>query len=219
MEPMPRLIAIGDIHGCSSALESLLDAVAPETEDVIVTLGDYIDRGPDSRGVLERLLRLDEECELRPLLGNHEVMFLSGLRRPQELHFWLACGGEATLASYGGDLEDIPGEHLDFLRRCLRYFETEEFFFVHANYDPRLPLDRQPEELLFWKHLLYGVPAEHASGKTAIVGHTPQPTGQVLDLRHLLCLDTYCFGGGYLTAMELNSGEIWQADKSGRLRE
>jgi serine/threonine protein phosphatase 1 len=213
---MGRLIAIGDIHGCSRALEAVLEAVAPSADDLIVTLGDYIDRGPDSRGVMERLLRLQTECMLRPLLGNHEVLFLSALESREEYHFWLACGGQATLASYGGDVANIPEEHREFIRQCLPFFETEQFFFVHANYEARLPLDRQPAEVLYWKHLLYGVPPRHASGKTAIVGHTPQPTGQVLDLGHILCLDTFCFGEGYLTAMDLDAGTIWQADKLGR---
>jgi serine/threonine protein phosphatase 1 len=194
----------------------VLDAVAPSAEDLIVTLGDYIDRGPDSRGVIERLVQLEGECQLRPLLGNHEVLFLSALDRPEEFHFWLACGGQATLASYGGAVENVPAEHVDFLRNCLRFFETEDFFFVHANYEARLPLDRQPDEVLYWKHLLYGVPPRHASGKTAVVGHTPQSSGQVLNLGHLLCLDTYCFGDGRLTALDLNTGETWQADKFGR---
>jgi serine/threonine protein phosphatase 1 len=216
---MPRLIAIGDVHGCSRALEAVLEAVAPSADDLIVMLGDYIDRGPDSRGVLDRLVRLQEECTLRPLRGNHELLFLAALKNQEEFHFWLACGGQATLASYGGSLENVPELHREFIRACLPYFETDEFFFVHANYEPDLPLDGQPEEVLYWKHLLYGIPPRHASGKTAVVGHTPQPTGEVLNLGHILCLDTYCFGDGWLTAMELTTGEIWQADKFGRRRD
>jgi serine/threonine protein phosphatase 1 len=214
-----RLIAIGDVHGCSRALEAVLNAAAPDAGDVVVTLGDYIDRGPDSKGVLERILRLREECRLQPLLGNHEVMLLAALEGEHELRFWLQCGGEATLASYGGRLENIPDEHLEFLRGCRPFYETAEFLFVHANYDAELPLHEQSPEVLFWKHLLYGVPARHTSGKTAVVGHTPQPTGQVLDLGHVICLDTFCFGNGVLTAMDMESGETWQADKHGRLRE
>lgn len=214
-----RLIAVGDVHGCSRALEAILEAVAPAPHDVIVTLGDYIDRGPDSRGVMERLLRLRDECRLEPLLGNHEVMLLAALEGEREFRFWRDCGGEETLASYGGRLEDIPEEHLDFIRSCRPFYETPEFVFVHANYDPTLPLEEQSPEVLFWKHLHFGIPPKSESAKTAVVGHTPQPTGQVLDLGHVLCLDTYCFGSGFLTAMDMHAGEIWQADKHGRLRE
>lgn len=214
-----RLIAIGDIHGCSRALDAVLEAITPGASDLIVTLGDYIDRGPDSRGVIERLLRLKEECRMEPLLGNHEIMLLAAMEGEHEFRFWRDCGGDATLDSYGGQLDDIPPEHLAFIRACRPFYETAEFIFVHANYEPELPLSQQPPDVLFWKHLLYGIPPKHQSGKTAVVGHTPQPTGQVLDLGHILCLDTYCFGSGFLTAMDLETGEIWQADKYGRVRE
>lgn len=214
-----RLFAIGDVHGCSAALETLLDAIAPTPADIVVMLGDYVDRGPDSRGVIDRLLRLQNECRLRPLLGNHELMFLAALRGEAEFRFWYSCGGDATLASYGSRLEDVPQEHLEILRNCRPYFETPEFLFVHANYEPDLPLNQQPADTLFWKHLSYGLPARHQSGKTAVLGHTPQTSGQVLDLGHLLCLDTYCFGSGYLTAMNLDTGQIWQADRFGRMRD
>ncbi len=186
---------------------------------MLVMLGDYIDRGPDSRGVIERMLQLQHECRLRPLLGNHEVMLLTALEGESEFRFWLRCGGEATLASYGGRLLDIPDEHVDFIRSCRPFFETPEFIFVHANYEYDMPLERQPPDTLFWKHLSYGLPPRHASGKTAIVGHTPQITGEVLDEGHLLCLDTYCFGTGLLTAMDVETREIWQADRFGRLWE
>ena len=76
-----RTIAIGDIHGCSAALDALLDAIRPRPEDAIVTLGDYINRGPDSRGVLDRLIKLSNQCRLIPLLGNHEQMLFEARRR------------------------------------------------------------------------------------------------------------------------------------------
>ncbi len=188
-----RLIAIGDIHGCSQALEALLDALAPQASDTLVTLGDYIDRGPDSRGLIDYIWKLKEAGYTMPCLrGNHEQMLLD---------------------------EDIPESHLDFIRSCWPYFETPEFIFLHANYEPHLKLPEQPPDTLFWKHLMYGIPARHESGKIVVVGHTPQPTGEVLKLEHLVCLDTYCFGNGYLTAMDLHSGQVWQADKFGRRRE
>jgi serine/threonine protein phosphatase 1 len=199
-------------------LDALLEAIAPAPSDMVVMLGDYIDRGPDSRKVIDRLLKLRDECRLRPLLGNHELMLLAALGGRAEFEFWRGCGGAETLLSYGGRLEYIPDEHLEFIRSCRPFFETPEFFFVHANYLPDLPLNQQPPEVLFWKHLLYGIPPRHQSGKTAIVGHTPQPGGQILDLGHVLCLDTYCFGDGFLTGIELDTGAIWQTDKQGRLR-
>jgi serine/threonine protein phosphatase 1 len=96
-----RTVAIGDVHGCSVALAALLGALGPTANDTIVTLGDYIDCGPDSRGVLDQLLALGERCRLVPLLGNHEEMLLGALRDRSMLKNWLDCGGVETLASYG----------------------------------------------------------------------------------------------------------------------
>lgn len=213
-----RVIAIGDIHGCGEALRVLLETIAPQPEDTLVLLGDYIDRGPDSRGVIEQLLVLKQRCQVVPLLGNHELMLLDALENPRVLWPWLTYGGEATLASYGGPLEAIPREHLEFLRRCRTYYETEGHFFVHANYLEDLPLDQQPEYVLFWEHLHARTPGPHRSGKVAIVGHTSQKSGEILDLGHLVCLDTYCYGGGWLTAWEIDGGQCWQVDRAGRLR-
>ncbi len=213
-----RLIAVGDIHGCATAFRSLLDAVALTSQDTLVLLGDYVDRGPQSREVLDFILQLGSACRLIPLLGNHEIMMLTAFQDHSQALDWLQCGGQATLDSYGGSPADVPPQHLAFLQSCVSFFETERFLFVHANYDPRLELQDQPEAHLYWLHLHLHRPAPHVSGKTAIVGHTPQKSGEVLDLGHLICLDTYCVGGGWLTAMDVESRTVWQADRQGRLR-
>jgi serine/threonine protein phosphatase 1 len=97
----PRTIAVGDIHGCSAAIDALLNAIRPRPEDVIVTLGDYIDRGPDSKGALERLIELARRCRLVPLLGNHEEMLFEAMADSFPLEFFLGVGGDAILDSYG----------------------------------------------------------------------------------------------------------------------
>jgi serine/threonine protein phosphatase 1 len=96
-----RTIAIGDIHGCPDALAALLDAVAPDRDDTVVTLGDSIDRGPNSRAVLDRLTALAGHCRLVPFLGNHEEALLDALRDKDALRRWLTLGGADTLRSYG----------------------------------------------------------------------------------------------------------------------
>ncbi|MEQ8791784.1 MAG: metallophosphoesterase family protein [Pirellulaceae bacterium] len=214
-----RTIAIGDIHGCSQALTALLDAIQPRPNDVIVTLGDYVDRGPDSRGVLEQLIQLGDRCRHKPLLGNHELMMLEALQEDESLDFWLECGGRQTLASYGGSPAAIPASHLDFLRGCRRFHQSPTHIFLHANYFSDVELADQPDLMLFWEHLSFLVPAPHASGKRVIVGHTPQASGEILDLDHVVCIDTYCVGGGWLTALEAETGRIWQADREGALRQ
>jgi serine/threonine protein phosphatase 1 len=213
-----RTIAIGDIHGCSVALRTLLAAIDPRPADTIVTLGDYVDRGPDSRGVIDQLIALVDRCELIPLLGNHDLMMLQALTNPEIFEFWQACGGHTTLESYGGSLDNLPEDHLLFLRNLRPFYETERCIFVHANYEPGLPIEQTPEDLLLWQHVAAIPPAKHVSGKLVVVGHTPQGNGAVLDLGHLLCIDTYCFGGGWLTALNIDTGEVWQADQEGQLR-
>ena len=213
-----RTIAIGDIHGCSRALRAIMEAIQPAADDTLVLLGDYVDRGPDSRGVLDFVLDLERVCRIVPLLGNHELMLLDALQNLSVIGPWLECGGDATVRSYDGQLSNIPREHLAFLGRCKRYYEAPTHFFVHANYAADMPLDEQPDFLLFWEHLNFHIPAPHINGKHAIVGHTAQKTGEILDLGHVVCLDTYCHGGGWLSAMDVETGQFWQADRHGGVR-
>ncbi len=214
-----RTIAIGDIHGCLKALNCLVDAIELKPDDTLVTLGDVIDRGPDSRGVIERLIELQQRCRLIVLRGNHEQMLLDGLSGDMPLDFWLQCGGQATIAAYGDSIENVPLAHRRFLEQTVVTWECETHFFIHANYVADLPLADQPISVALWEHLTYMVPPRHISGKCAVVGHTPQRDGEVLDLDHLICLDTFCVGGGWLTAMEFPVKRTWQADLLGRLRE
>lgn len=214
-----RVIATGDIHGCADALYALLEIVDPKADDLVVTLGDYVDRGPNTREVIDQILDLKKRCRLISLVGNHELMMLDAIASPNstQFDFWLHCGGEETMVSYGGVSATIPEDHLVFLKSCQRHYEIDTHFFVHANYLYNVPLDQQPDDVLFWQHL-NNVPLPHISGKTAVVGHTPQLTGEILDLEHVLCIDTFCFGSGWLTAYDVLSGELWQVDKSGNVR-
>ena len=215
-----RTIAIGDIHGCSVPLSVLIEQIDPGPEDVVVTLGDYINRGPDSRGVLELLIGLGRRCCLVPLLGNHDQMLLeadSG-RHPTT---WLGMGGIATLDSYGKSrrISLIPEEHFAFLEGCLDYHETSSHIFVHANYYPDLPMDEQPVSMLRWESLKETTPGPHYSGKTVIAGHSSQKGGEILDLGYLKCIDTFCHGGGWLTALDVDTLRIWQVNRDGKLRQ
>ncbi len=215
-----RTIAVGDIHGCAAALKTLLDMIAPTPDDTIVTLGDYVDRGPDSRGVINQLIELRKRCHLVPLMGNHEEMMLEVVREKQPPYRWLQHGGVDTLDSYGfcGDMSVIPETHLEFFRSMKDFYETDSHFFVHANYDPNLPLEQQDVHTLRWQKLTEVTPGPHQNGKRAVVGHTHDRDGEIFKVRHLTCIDTYCYGGRWLTALDVTSGTIWQADSEGRLR-
>lgn len=215
-----RTIAIGDIHGCSRALAAVLAAINPQPIDKIVVLGDYIDRGPDSRGAIEQLLDLKRRTGLIPLLGNHDRVLLGILAgREHTMANWLALGGATTLKSFDCQNPDmIPERYVAFLRNCCRSYESERHLFVHANYLPNLHLEEQPQYTIRWESLRVRCPAPHYSGKTVILGHMSQKNGEIFDLGHLKCIDTYCYGGGWLTAVDVDSGEIWQADQQGELR-
>jgi serine/threonine protein phosphatase 1 len=216
-----RTIAIGDIHGCSRAFAALLRALAPTSDDLLIVLGDFIDRGPDSSGVVEMLIDLKPRCRLVPLLGNHEELLLDVRARRRPIHWWTSMGGAATLRSYGGglDLSRIPERHIRFMENCVDYLETATHIFLHANYDPDLPIPEQPLATLRWNSLRETIPGRHRSGKTVIVGHTAQKGGEILDLGHIKCIDTCCYGGGWLTALDVDTSEIWQASKAGELRQ
>ena len=216
---MSRTIAIGDIHGCAPALQRLLHELAPQTSDTIIGIGDYVDRGQDSNSVMETLVELVSVCHLVPLIGNHELMMFNGLQGREDFDFWMQYGGSQTLASYGGKKENIPQHHLTFLNHCLKFYETESHIFLHANYIPDLPLQQQPDRVIFWEHIKESAPAPHQSGKTVVVGHTPQVEGTVRNLGHLQIIDTFCYGDDWLTALDVDSGQIWQTNNAGDFRE
>jgi serine/threonine protein phosphatase 1 len=161
---MPRTIAIGDIHGCSDALVSVLLAIDPKPDDTIITLGDYVDRGMDSKGVLDMLIELSKRCLLIPILGNHDEMMLRARASKSAFRDWWEWGAIETLDSYGdsGRIELIPDGHFKFLESSVPWFESKAHFFVHANYDPDLPLDQQDERMLRWLSLRDYVPGPHA---------------------------------------------------------
>jgi serine/threonine protein phosphatase 1 len=220
-KPTDRLFAIGDIHGCSAALGALIDAIDPRPEDTIVMLGDFIDCGPDSRGVVDQLIALTNRCRLICLMGNHEEMLLNALESRSEFRYWLKLGGQQTLTSYSRhslDLDVIPADHIRFIRVCRDFFETDTHIFVHANYDPERPMNRTSGTKLRWEHLELHQLQPHCSGKVVVVGHTPQVDGEILDLGFLLCLDTNCCRGEWLSALEVKTGRVVQANQRGELR-
>ena len=216
-----RILAIGDIHGCSIALQSLLLAIAPRPDDTIVVLGDVIDWGPGSRSCVQQLIELSGRCRFILVRGNHEEMLFHALESQSEKRSWLKFGGEETLRSYpyvGGERVVDPG-HVRFLRANARdYYETDEFIFVHASFDPNKPMAEQSNTKLQWEHVRPETMSPHCSGKIVIAGHTPQTGGELLDLGFLKVIDTDCCRGGWLTALEVRSGEVLQANDRGETR-
>lgn len=213
-----RLLAIGDIHGCATALRTLVDYARLGPDDVVVPLGDYINRGPDSKGVLDLLLDLANRTTMIPLMGNHERMLLAAMDSRSALIDWLACGGEETLQSYGAKGWDaLPVAHLDFLRRCRPVHETAAHILVHANLDSFTPVDAQSEEALLWRHLEEN-PVPHMSGKTMVCGHTPQKSGSPAHYGHTVGIDTNVQRGGWLTCLDVLTGRYWEANELAQTR-
>ncbi|WP_456424942.1 metallophosphoesterase family protein [Rhodocaloribacter sp.] len=215
------LIAIGDIHGCARTLETLLERLAPASDDHLVFVGDYVDRGPDSRGVIDQLIALREHQPCTFLRGNHEALMLGYLDRG-EYDLWRINGGVATLNSYLEDYEvRIPPAHVDFIRATELYLDTPEFFFVHAGLKPNLTiaenLERFGEEVFLWErgHLKA---RKLAWEKPVVCGHTPRE--EPLNEELLITIDTGCVyhmypGLGRLTAVRLPERAFLSVDYQG----
>jgi serine/threonine protein phosphatase 1 len=219
-----RILALGDIHGCSRALDAILNSVRPHPDDQIIALGDYVDRGPDSMGVLERLIALRRTHKLVALRGNHEQMMLDARAGNLGANFWFEWGGHDTLVSYtpwgeDGSLAEVPPHHWDFMEKdCVNWYETDTHIFVHAIVDPDLPLDQQPLAKLHWEPL-HSSQKPHLSGKIVICGHTAQRSGKPLNLGHTICIDTWVYGEGCLTCLDVTTGKYWQANQLGQTRQ
>jgi len=212
-----RTLAIGDIHGCHTALDTLLDQLKIHADDTVVLLGDVVDRGPGTRQVIERLLELQSQCRLVFVRGNHEEMLLDGIEgEGRYWNIWLMNGGWEALQSYGGERQ-IPEPHVEFLRSSIDYFETEKEVYVHANLEPGVPLEVQTAEWLRWTRFTGREPAL-PTGQRVVCGHTPQSSGLPTRTAGWACIDTLAFAAGWLTALDVETEEIFQADQQGRFR-
>ena len=216
---MHRTFAIGDIHGCLTALDTLLDFLAPAADDRLIFLGDYVDRGPDSCGVIERLLELSKRPNFVALCGNHDVWMMRAAENEEWFRSWFGrgVGGVQTLESYGGDFKNVPKSHWDFLyETCLNYTQTRTEIFVHGAVKADLAVDAQSEEWLLWERVYNQQP--HQSGKRVICGHTSQKNGLPYNVGHAVCIDTFCHGGGWLTALDVEANTYVQANQHGLTR-
>jgi serine/threonine protein phosphatase 1 len=153
---------------------------------------------------------------LAKVAGNHEEMMLRAPHVNPDI--CLNNGGFATLESYdiADDLQGLPVGHRTILESLRPYHETATRFFVHANYQPDVRLEAMSQQTMLWRPLDI-IPAQHCSGKTAVVGHTRQKDNRILNAGHLLCIDTACGYGGALTTLHVDTGKIWQAEQCGIL--
>jgi serine/threonine protein phosphatase 1 len=222
-----RIYAIGDIHGRADLLERLAGRIADDLarharcESVSIFLGDYIDRGSDSREVIDRLARAAFPTPIVTLRGNHEEVMLRFLDDPDELARWAAFGGEAALASYGVDpclemqrggaagvraalLDCFPASHRRFLEETRLCVEYGDYFFCHAGVRPHVPLDRQDPDDLKWIRYEF-LDYRGDFGKVVVHGHTPHHVVESLPNR--INVDTQAYRTGVLTAAVLEGDE------------
>ncbi|MDB5557651.1 MAG: serine/threonine protein phosphatase [Enterovirga sp.] len=218
-----RVYAVGDIHGRADLLARMRDLIAADLartapdEALVVLLGDYIDRGPDSKGVLESLAREPFPVPTVALLGNHEAMLLEFLERPQAGEAWRRFGGIETVHSYGLEVADlrsannlpavaqalkaaIPDHHMAFLRGLQTSHRVGGYFFCHAGVRPGVPLEGQREEDLLWIRDEF-IGSDASFGAMVVHGHTPseQPTVR----GNAIGIDTGAYITGRLTCLAL----------------
>lgn len=232
-----RIYAIGDIHGCAAELDTLIDKIAADGDSTdlassvfsdgaddqapkpqqLIFLGDYVDRGPDSKGVIDRLIALKKA---RPesifLKGNHEAIMLDFLNDPEDMLHWLEWGGEETLASYGvtkalsrpgEDLaaelsEKMPASHLPFLKSLSLTHAQGDYLFVHAGIRPGVAIaDQQEEDLLWIRGRFHKASVDERPDCVVVHGH--QPMKKPLDAGWRIAIDTGACWTGQLTAVAL----------------
>jgi serine/threonine protein phosphatase 1 len=223
-----RIYAVGDIHGCADLLSRILDRIdrdletRPTPDAVQVFLGDYVDRGPDSRQVIDLLIARQRQNNVVLLKGNHEDYIIRFLDDPSLLSRWKGIGGLNTVASYGvtaaghGDLrsqheiatalrESMPKSHHNFLQRLALSFTCGDFFFAHAGVRPGIPLQEQSQHDLLWirdDFLLH----EEDFGKVVVHGHTPSTEPVIRPNR--INIDTGAYATGRLTCLVLEDDQM-----------
>lgn len=212
-----RTFAIGDIHGCFDAMIAVVRAAGISDQDRVIWLGDYVDRGPDSAKVIQHLSSLpaDKNTFLR---GNHEIMLQNARASLHSMRSWASSGGGETwdsyLQEYGGEncVQSVPDAHWSFIDNLKPYFETETHIFVHASIDAELEMGDQFDDTLFWGE--YESIGPHVSGKHVICGHSSQKDGIPKLNANATCIDTWACGFGWLTCLNVGTGQYFQAKQS-----
>lgn len=230
IDPKDRIYAIGDIHGAHDLLDVLFEKVVEDAAaqtDMrimkIVFLGDYIDRGDNSREVLERLVAIQEGLpdQVEFLMGNHESAMLGFLEEPYDGANWIEMGGRQTLFSFGvrppmntdnkaellrarDGLHQEISPYLDFLKSLKRYYWSGDYVFVHAGIDPDLPVDAQKDSALLWGHSGF-ISGKGRPGLRVVHGH--YAAYEPVLKPHRVCVDTGAYYSGRLTAIRLDDDE------------
>jgi len=196
---MKYTFAIGDIHGCLSKLETILNAIEAYSDGgTVVFLGDYVDRGPDSYGVIKRIMAgpPSDAWKWIALKGNHEDMMTSCIRGEAPFWWWLENGGMETLSSFPGNT--VPVDVIEWADNLALFHADERRIFVHAAVDETIPLDDQSEGVLLWKRYPKNYSGEYW-GKHLCHGHTPDTEFHPITIGNRTNIDSGAVFGGKLT--------------------
>ncbi len=219
-----RTLVIGDIHGCLTALKTVLAAAEYSNMDTLITVGDMIDKGPSSGQVIDFLIEIGKQGKLIALRGNHEILFQQAYQSGKDSS-WLRSGGNTTLASFGYNgkgtwQKSIPKNFIRFIsEECKDYWEDDSFIVTHANLEAGMNMQDQPPSTLFWSKLQQD-PIPHFTGKLAIHGHTVMPRFQPHAWKSTWAIDTGIFhDNGWLTCVDVGTRCAWQANNNGQIRQ
>jgi serine/threonine protein phosphatase 1 len=216
--------AIGDIHGCLKTFQTLLEQINYSTADELILLGDYVDRGPDSKGVFDHIFHLREKGHnVVCLRGNHEQMLLDVKKDDKGRKSWLNHGGVQTLMSFDAEtVHDIPNQYIDFMIDLPSFYITEDFIFVHGGLNFKRKDPFQDEYAMLWERAWYNeVNYKWLDKKIIVHGHTPstkediEDMGKYIKLNQYINLDCGCFVSqrradmGFLTALNLDTHELY----------
>lgn len=209
------LYVIGDLHGCLAPLQRLLEHLEPDpARDTLIFVGDYIDRGPDSKGVVDYLLSLRGRFPAERLIflkGNHEAMFLDFLAG-KDRELFLFNGGASTLEDYWGkdwsqaEKLVLPPDHALFYQELRPFYATDDYLFVHGGLRPGVPLEEQTEEDLLWIRGEF-IASSEDFGRRVVFGHTP--FRQPLILPNKIGIDTGLVYGNFLTCLRLPQQDFY----------
>jgi len=212
-----NIFVIGDIHGQLGMLENLMAKIPWRPhKDALFFLGDYVDRGPDSKGVVDYIVSLTENySRISCVLGNHEAMlldYLAGVNR----ELYLANGGGSTLRAYNKEkgymkslfLREIPKSHITFYNSLKPYFELEDYYLIHAGFRPGVPMARQSKTDMIWIREPF-ISSTYDFGKKIVFGHTPFP--EPLVMKNKIGIDTGAAYGRRLCCLELPAEKFYFA--------
>jgi len=201
-----KTFIIGDIHGCLDMLKRLVEKIKWDpAKDKLIFVGDYIDRGPDPKGVVDYILSLMAESSgIQCLIGNHEVIFLDYIKG-KDRKLFLMNGGMNTLESYAFHLVDteddlLPPSHKEFFASLKYTIALDDYYVVHAGFRPKVPLEEQDPDDLVWIRDPF-IYSTYDFGKRVIFGHTP--FYEPLIMKNKVGIDTGAVYGNRLTCLEL----------------